>query len=1074
MHGSDGPNAADYDEPPAMGLTLPRSYSPAESEAAVRGTWDSAGAFHTEPGDPGEPYCIVIPPPNVTAALHLGHGLNNTLQDVLIRAARMRGCNTLWMPGTDHAGIATQTVVEKRLLQQGVRRSDLGREQFVRRVQEWKDEYEALILEQLRAIGCSCDWRRVRFTMDPVCTRAVREAFFLLFRDGLIYRGKRLVNWDPVTRTALADDEVEPVEVAGHMWYLRYPLVPGPGGAAGEWVTVATTRPETMLGDTAVAINPADPRAERLVGRRVRLPIVGRIVPVIADDHVVRPDQAGNPMAPWATGFLKVTPAHDPDDWEIGRRHALPVINVLAPDATISRDHGWPAGEFESGTAREAEQFLGLPREEARARIVEWFRGRGLLEGVRDYRHTVGHSYRSHAPIEPYLSDQWYVRVTDDRLAGEARRALAPGQHEGSPPPRAHGPSRRPGDGALSFFPARYARTFQEWHEGLRDWCISRQLWWGHRIPVWVYEPIGSSSPADARAAAARDRVRRDFTDRAAVQESPASTGPDAAAPAIRVCVRAEDDAEVVGLLEQAGFARDPDVLDTWFSSALWPISTMGWPRPADFPQTLGLLERFNPSTVLVTARDIITLWVSRMVMFNRHLRGGALPFRHVCVHPMVQDGHGQRMSKSLGNGVDPRDIIRSHGADALRFALVKLATSTQDVRLPVDLVCPHCGASFAPRETTTDSGHRVAAPLQQCPSCRREMVSAYGAARGLERPTESRPLAPNSSSRFDQGRNFANKLWNAARFALGRLEPTDAGSPAARPAALADRWIVARLARAVRSVDEALAGYQFNQYADAMYELVWHDFCDWYLEAIKPAPADDAVRRQVLHTVLDAILRLLHPIVPFVTEALWSQVRAAGRTGVEGVVLGPGAGGAVLARAGWPRIDPRVEDEEALATFGRVQSLVTLIRNVRSEHKLRPQQRITLHAPPGAARLVTAGEGAVEALAGLGAMEPAGEAAAGSVAFSFEGEELRLGGLAEGTGAPAERARLQKIVDEQGRKIEGFRRRLANREYVARAPAHVVEETRAGLAQAEADRSAALRALEAIGAGDRRRRGPP
>ena len=411
---------------------LPKSYSPAAAEAEVQRKWDEAGAFHATPTDPGEPYCIVIPPPNVTAALHLGHAFNITLQDVLVRYHRLRGFNTLWMPGTDHAGIATQTVVEKRLLQEGKSRRELGREKFVAKVQAWKDEYEAIIIEQLRALGCSCDWDRVRFTMDEMCTRAVREAFFRLFENGLIYRGKRLVNWDPATQTALADDEVEMQEVDGHMWYLQYPLVRHEGTEARrhegeeEYVTVATTRPETMLGDTAVAINPKDPRASRLVGRQVRLPIVNRVVPIIADDYVVMPGDPDNPMAEYATGFLKVTPAHDPNDWEIGQRHGIALINVMAPDATISRDHGWPAEEFESGQARDALMLLGLSREEAREKVVEWFEKHGLLEAVRDYGHSVGHSYRSHVPIEPYLSDQWYVKVTDDRLAGEALRAVTP------------------------------------------------------------------------------------------------------------------------------------------------------------------------------------------------------------------------------------------------------------------------------------------------------------------------------------------------------------------------------------------------------------------------------------------------------------------------------------------------------------------------------------------------------------------------------------------------------------------------------------------------------------------------
>ncbi|MHC4991312.1 MAG: valine--tRNA ligase, partial [Planctomycetota bacterium] len=704
---------------------LPKSYRPAEAEGPVRQRWEAAGAFHARPDAPEPPYCILIPPPNVTAALHLGHALNNTLQDVLVRYHRMRGCNTLWMPGTDHAGIATQTVVEKRLLQDGQRRTDLEREQFVSLVQDWKDEYEATITEQLKLMGCSCDWPRQRFTMDPMCARAVRTAFFRLFRDGLIYRGKRLVNWDPVTRTALADDEVVMQEVDGHMWYLKYPLVPVEGATGPDHVVVATTRPETMLGDTAVAVNPRDPRAPGLRGRHVRLPIVDRVVPIVEDDYVVMPGDADEAKAEYATGFLKVTPAHDPNDWDIGIRHELPLVNMLGPDATVETNEGW------DHVADDVQPFVGLSREDARTAIVKWFEEHGLLESVREYRHSVGHSYRSHVPIEPWLSDQWYVRVTDDRMAGEALRALSPDQYEGRPPERA-GQSGRAGDGELTFFPARYARSYQTWHENLRDWCVSRQLWWGHRIPVWSSE-------------------RREHLDR---WQQLASANPDRLAAhadetLVHLCF-ADDQDELAAEAERDGFVRDPDVLDTWFSSGLWPLSTMGWPEPADFPETVGLLEAFNPTSVLCTGRDIITLWVSRMVMFNRYFREGEVPYRHVYINPMIQDGNGQRMSESLGNGVDPRDLIHSHGADALRFVLVRMATSTQDVRLPVDMICPHCETTFHPREITSPAGYRVAGPEQQCSKCSGTMISGYGVASGAATPSDDRPLARNSSTKFD------------------------------------------------------------------------------------------------------------------------------------------------------------------------------------------------------------------------------------------------------------------------------------------------------------------------------------
>ena len=775
---------------------LAKAYEPEETERAVSRRWREVHAFHAEPDAPGDPYSIVIPPPNVTAPLHLGHALNNTLQDVLIRLHRMRGFNTLWMPGTDHAGIATQTVVEKRLLAQGTSRIELGREAFVDTVQEWKDEYEAVILAQLDEMGASCDWDRTRFTMDPVCVAAVRHAFFQLFRDGLIYRGKRLVNWDPVTRTALADDEVEMEDVDGHMWYLRYPLTDGSGH-----LTVATTRPETMLGDTAVAVNPADPRAEGLTGKTVTLPIVGRVIPVVLDDYVVMPDPEGDAKARMATGFLKVTPAHDPNDYEIGRRHDLPVINVMAPDGSISDQYGWDDALGEAGP------LIGLTRDEARAGVVAWFDERGLLEEVRDHPHSVGHSYRSHVPIEPYLSDQWYVAVTDDRLRGEALRAMAPDQRSASMPEGIATAGDHDGDGALRFHPDRYARTFAAWHENIRDWCISRQLWWGHRIPVWTRTVSGADvdpEVAEALAGAELD---------AAIPVVGSTWSEQGGAHVARrlpddmvdesVCVPAQvtldlaglnqSEADLIAALEADGFAQDPDVLDTWFSSALWPLSTMGWPDPDRFDaefDTAGLLGRYVPTSVLMTARDIMTLWVSRMVMFARYFESGTLPFRDVFIHVMIQDGHGQRMSKSLGNGVDPRDIIHSHGADAMRFTLAQMSTATQDVRMPVEMICPHSGQAFEPETITTPAGHIVAAPTQTSPADpSKTMVSAYGVAAGVVEPSAQAPLARNTSSKFDIGRNFANKLWNATRFTVGSLGPADRAAPAGgagghRPAA--------------------------------------------------------------------------------------------------------------------------------------------------------------------------------------------------------------------------------------------------------------------------------------------------
>ncbi|MCL4742505.1 MAG: valine--tRNA ligase [Phycisphaerales bacterium] len=1103
---------------------LPTRYVPAEHEDRVRARWDRAGAFHADPqrvlAGRTAPFCILIPPPNVTAALHLGHALNNSLQDMLCRAHRMMGFETLWMPGTDHAGIATQTVVEKRILaEEGKRRTDFTRDAFVARIQAFKDEYEATITDQLKRIGCSCDWQRQRFTMDEVCARAVREAFFRLFRDGLIYRGKRLVNWDPVSQTALADDEVEMEEVDGHFYYLRYPLVHAPANPAdprdaqevtwselaargypgadahdpddNAWVTVATTRPETYLGDTAVAVNPKDPRAVPLRGLFVQLPLVGRVIPIVEDDYVVMPDaESGDAKARYATGFLKVTPAHDPNDYEIGRRHNLPVINVMAPDASISDRHGW-------SDVGDAGVFVGKPREAARELVVREFHARGLLERTTPYRHAVGHSYRSHVPIEPYLSDQWYVKVTDDRLRGAALRAMAPDQRAPTPMGRVSpiGPmdpvAPPAADGSLRFHPDRYARTFQTWHEHLRDWCISRQLWWGHRIPVWHRRMTierGDHAEAGEFGAIGLDHLVRGEYEHGVIRVHNEAGEPIDPHEVVRldpgksrtfdifVCYDGSDPRDTERL-EEAGFTQDPDVLDTWFSSALWPLSTMGWPDAeqaardtgiADFP---ALLDAFNPTDVLCTGRDIITLWVSRMVMFNRYFLDegagtGRLPFRDVYIHPIIQDGHGQRMSKSLGNGVNPLDIVHSHGADALRLVLCQTATATQDVRMPVDALCPHCAHTFEPAWATTPAGHRVAAPRQTCPACSKPMVTSYGVASGHAKPTADAPLAMNSSSRFDAGRNFCNKLWNASRFALSILEQPgehDSGEPVGRASlSLVDRWMLSRLEAAVRACEDAISGYQFAAYAQAAYDLLWRDFCDWYLEAVKPTVASSRAQRSVLAHVFEATLRLLHPVIPFVTEAIYERARDITADPLEGVTLAPTRTGGLLATAGWPILDDGLHDEAAEREFERVRSLVTAIRDVRSQHQTPPKRRVRLHAPPEVVRLVADAEPIVQTLAGLHTVTadaPDGP----SVSFLFEGRDARLSDLADAVDADAERDRLSKRIADLDRSIAALEQRLANPGYSERAPPHLVQQTRDQLDRARSDRAAAADTLESL-----------
>jgi valyl-tRNA synthetase len=1044
---------------------LPKAYSPADAESVVKQRWTDANAFAAPSAAEGDTYSVVIPPPNVTAALHLGHALNNTLQDVLVRYHRMLGMATLWMPGTDHAGIATQTVVEKRLLANGVKRLEMGREAFLEKTHEWKDEYQAVILDQLQAMGASCDWDRTRFTMDDMCATAVRHAFFVLFRDGLIYRGKRLVNWDPASRTALSDDEVEMEDVDGHMWYLQYPLEDGSGH-----VTVATTRPETMLGDTAVAVNPNDPRAGELVGKNVVLPIVGRVIPIVEDDYVVMADpESSDAKAQYASGFLKVTPAHDPNDWDIGLRHDLPIINIMGPDGAISDQHGW------EDVSAEAQAFVGMSREDARTAIVAWFDNAGLLEQIRDYSHSVGHSYRSHVPIEPWLSDQWYVAVTDDLLRGSALRAQEPSQ---SPPLPDGVPTRTDveGDGDLRFFPDRYARTYHSWHENIRDWCISRQLWWGHQIPVWVRIVDTADAPEAVRGAALDKAVA---IDSAWVQSGAAHLARRITADEVEeaVCVPPEpsltrldradesmDEATLVAALEAEGFVRDPDVLDTWFSSGLWPLSTMGWPWPEDFPETVGLLDSYNPTSVLSTGREIITLWVSRMTMFNRYFLDGRVPFTDVFIHAMVQDGHGQKMSKSLGNGVDPRDIIHSHGADAMRFGLVQMTTDTQDVRMPVDMVCPHSGDTFVPEFITTNAGHVVAAPIQQSPSGDgASMVSAYGAATGVADPSDDQPLARNTSAKFDLGRNFANKLWNATRFALRRLE---GATPLAQPvdlstARFADRWIMARLDQTIADIASSISRYQFNQVADTLYDFVWHDVCDRYLEAIKPTVDDDPAQQVVLGAVLDAVLRLMHPVCPFVTETLYPSVRSARCGEVAGISL-PST--ELMATGAWPIIDAAAIDDDAIATFERANTLVGLIRALRSERKVKPKQRVVLHVPASVASLMDAAGGVVETLAGVGEVVAlTNERPEVASPLAFEGAEVLVSGLVDSIDLEAERARLDKIIEAKTKQVNGFTGKLANEGYVNNAKPEMVQETRDLLTAAQADLDAAEAAVASL-----------
>jgi len=698
----------------------------------------------------------------------------------------------------------------------------------------------------------------------------------------------------------------------------------------------------------------------------------------------------------------------------------------------------------------------------------------------------VGHSYRSHVPIEPWLSDQWYVAASDDRLAGSALRAQRADQATGRA--AEHQPGNQTGDGELRFIPDRYARTFQQWHEGIRDWCISRQLWWGHQIPVWnsivvdtsgrhphaatadalALVPAGTSVAIDSRwTSAGAVHTARQVTETEFIESvcvPPQSTLNHEARDD-----ESMDEAAIVAALEASGFERDPDVLDTWFSSALWPMSTMGWPYPEDFPETVAngsnLLQTFNPTSLLSTAREIITLWVSRMVMFNRYFLDGQLPYTDVFIHAMVQDGHGQKMSKSLGNGVDPRDIIFSHGADAMRFTLVQMTTDTQDVRMPVDMVCPHSGESFTPDFITTKAGHQVAAPEQTSPTDpSKKMVSAYGVAAGVAEASDTTPLARNTSAKFDGGRNFANKIWNAVRFAIGRLdgaegalEPVDASSTR-----FIDQWILSRLSTTISTLDTAIENYQFNVYADTIYDFFWHDVCDRYLEAIKPTLDDDGAQQAVLAAVLDASLRLMHPVCPFITETLWPHVSQARRGDVAGLDL-PASD--LLATASWPDADESLKNDAVDAAFDRAYALTTEIRTLRAKQNVKPKQRITLHGPAPILELIASAGGLVETLAGVGEISNVDEGLPPvSSPLAFEGSQVNLSGLSDEIDLDSERERLTGVIEQKNKQIGGFKGKLSNEGYVSGAPEHLVQETRDMLAAAEADLAAAEAALAGLG----------
>ncbi len=881
-----------------MGIELAKGYEPKLVEERWLALWMEERFGHADERGQGKSYSIVIPPPNVTGHLHMGHALNNTLQDILCRWRRMSGDTVLWVVGTDHAGIATQNVVERELAKQGTSREELGRERFTERVWEWRKEYGGRIVHQLQRLGCSCDWERERFTMDEGLSRAVREVFVSLYEDGLIYRGLYLINWCPRCRTALSDLEVEYDEVQGHLYHIRYPFTDGSG-----FITVATTRPETMLGDTAVAVNPEDERYRHLGDglRTVTLPFVDRLIPVIADAFV---DRA------FGTGAVKITPAHDPTDNEVGGRRGLASVKVIDEDGRMTAEAG---------------PFAGMDRFDCRREVVRRLEEMGLLEKVGEHSHAVGHCYRCKNVIEPNLSRQWFVKTGP--LAKEAINAVEQGD--------------------IRIIPTQWEKTYFEWMNNIRDWCISRQIWWGHRIPAWYCDACGQT-------VVSREDV--------------------AACPACGGTVR-----------------QETDVLDTWFSSALWPFSTLGWPD-----HTL-LLERFYPTSVLVTAFDILFFWVARMIMMGLKFMGD-VPFRDVYIHALVRDAEGQKMSKSKGNVVDPLVVMDQYGTDAFRFALTAFAAQGRDIKL--------------------------------------------------------------SEDRIEGYRHFCNKIWNASRFVLMNMDEARVPrTPVPAGGDLADRWILSRLAAVAEDVNRALEGYRFNEAAASLYAFIWHEYCDWYLEMAKmDLYGGDPLARErvadVLLFVLDAGLRLLHPIMPFITEEIRDRF--------------PGTHGRTMSSA-YPAAAELAafRDEEAERAMAVLMETVTGIRTIRGEMDVPPSMKVAAVLKPADGEILTLVEthhDIIAHLAGVDSMDTGLDRARPTGAASIHEEHLEvyvpLGGLMN---LGQERERLAKSLARVDRDLAVVDKKLANADFLNRAPAPVVDEERTRQADLRGRRERIVSTLGAI-----------
>jgi len=867
-------------------LELEKNYRPELVESKWYKVWEDNKSFSASVDKEKNPFCIVIPPPNITGSLHMGHALNNTLQDLLIRFYRMLGYASLWVPGTDHAGIATQRVVEKTLANEGTNRWEIGREEFLKRVWQWREEYGGTIINQLKRMGCSCDWDRLRFTLDDGCSRAVREAFVRLYDKGLIFRGKRIINWCPRCLTALSDLETEHVDKLGKLYYLRYPAEDG-----GEGVTIATTRPETILADTAVAVNPKDPRYERLIGRNVILPIVGRKLPVISDSYV---------DISFGTGALKITPAHDANDFEVGARHNLDTVVVIDEKGFMNEEAG---------------KYKGLDRFACREEIVKDLKELGFVEKIDDYDMALATCYRCHSVIEPYLSEQWFVNAKE--LAAPAIMAVK--------------------EGRTKFYPGKFEATYLYWMENIKDWCISRQLWWGHRIPVWTCDECGLEK---------------------AYREDP------------KTCENCGS-----GKIKQ-----DEYVLDTWFSSGLWPFSTLGWPD--DNPD----LHYFYPTSVLSTARDIIFLWVARMMMFGLEFMGD-VPFRDVFIHATILNKEGKRMSKSLGTGIDPIDLFDKYGADATRFGLVLMTEQGQDIRF--------------------------------------------------------------SEERIELGRNFANKIWNASRYLL-RLLPKSYLSHKKEEFTLElwDRWILSKLNSLIESMTREYKSYNFDGSVKNLHSFFWDNFCDWYIEITKPILyGDDEKAKEktlwILETVMDHFLRMAHPVMPFITEEIWSFLSANREEGNKTKTL--------LIDAAWPELDLSLIDKKAELEFELIMEIVKALRNIRADANLPPKQTAPfIIEVPGEVELniLEKGKSIISHLSGAASLEMLIKSGlTHHKSLSARVGEIDLYMPVEGlVDINQELSRLNKEKEKMTALLNGLSARCENPNFLSKASPEVVEKEKAKL----------------------------